>query len=88
MKIPFLGKPSQNFADDRLQAAAREALAVDPMIPDADIFTVESMKGVIHLRGVVHSEAEKQRIETVITNALQTKGLKFDRIVNELRVAN
>jgi hypothetical protein len=46
------------------------------------------MKGVIHLRGVVHSEAEKQRIETVITNALQTKGLKFDRIVNELRVAN
>ncbi|MCS6827112.1 MAG: BON domain-containing protein [Caldilinea sp.] len=88
MKIPFIGKSGPNFADDRLQATAREALTEDPMIHDPDIFTVESVKGVIHLRGVVHSEAEKRRIETVIINALQTKGLKFDRIINELRVVN
>uniref|UniRef100_A0A7C1K0D7 BON domain-containing protein n=1 Tax=Caldilinea aerophila TaxID=133453 RepID=A0A7C1K0D7_9CHLR len=88
MKIPFIGKSLQNFADDRLQAVARQALAADPMVPDADVFTVESVKGVIQLRGVVHSEAEKRRIETVIANALQTTGLKFERIANELRVVS
>lgn len=71
-----------------MQAVARQALTADRMIPDADVFTIESVKGVIQLRSVVHSEAEKRRIETVIASALQTTGLKFERIANELRVVS
>jgi osmotically-inducible protein OsmY len=76
-----------SYADERLETAARQALAADPLIPDADVFAVTSSKGIIQLRGTAHREEEKQRIETVIANALRTTGLKYDHIANELRVA-
>ena len=74
------------YADAKIESIAQQALATDPMIADPAAFTVSSRKGVIHIEGTVHRDEEKQRIETVVANALQRTELKYDHIVNELRV--
>lgn len=79
-------KSTANYANDRLVAIARHALAADPLISDPDVFTVTSNKGVVRLQGTVHHEEEKRRIETAVYHAYQATGLKFDHITNELRV--
>ncbi|RIK38937.1 MAG: hypothetical protein DCC57_20520 [Chloroflexi bacterium] len=76
------------YDDDRLLAIVRHAIDADPLIAEPATLTVTVKKGVITIDGVVHRAAEKDRIEGVVRNALRTIGIKFDRVVNDLRMVN
>ena len=74
-----------NFNDERIVAQAMDAVTNDPMVSDPNSLAVTSKKGIITVSGNVHKRQEKDRIEGVIRNALTTKNLKHERIVNELK---
>jgi osmotically-inducible protein OsmY len=75
------------YNDTQIVSQATTAIANDPMISDVGAVVVTSKNGVITVSGVVQKEQEKDRIEGVIRSALTTMGLKHERIVNELRMA-
>jgi hypothetical protein len=74
------------FDDAKLVTTATKALAADPMISDPSTLVVTSEKGVITLTGPVHRVTDRDRIEGVVRSALNSTGLKFDRLINELNV--
>jgi hypothetical protein len=47
---------------------------------------ISSERGVITITGRVHRTSEKDRIEGAIRSALRATGIKYDRIVNDLKV--
>lgn len=74
------------YNDSQLVSEAMTALISDPLVQDASTLVVTSEKGVMTLTGVVQKLQEKDRIEGVVRSALTAKGLKHQRIINELRV--
>ena len=76
----------RKYNDEQLVSHAKNALATDPLLTDITGVSIASAKGVISLTGTVHKLTEKDRIEGGIRSALNTAGLKYDRIVNEIQV--
>jgi osmotically-inducible protein OsmY len=74
------------YNDNQLVQQSMSAVSTDPMIDDPSSLVVTSKKGVITVSGIVHKQQEKDRIEGVIRNALTTRSLKHERIVNELKM--
>ena len=80
----FFGK---KFDDEQIMFHAKNAIAEDPLLNDSELVTITSEKGMIKVIGTVHRTEEKDRIEGVIRNAIRTIGLKYDQLINELKVA-
>lgn len=75
------------FDDQRLVNLAEKAISADPLVHEPGDILVYSKKGMITLDGIVRRPEERDRIEGVVRNALQTTGLKYDGMTNNLRVA-
>jgi hypothetical protein len=76
------------YKDEQLVSQAMNAITTDPLISDPNALVVTSKKGVITLGGIVHRAQEKERIEEVVRSALTTVGLKYERFINELKLAH
>ena len=74
------------YDDDRLVKRVQAAIDGDPLLPASSDVIVASKKGVVSLTGTVHKQPEMDRIEGVVRSTLRDTGLKFDKIVNEIRV--
>lgn len=74
------------YDDDRLAMQAQTAIAEDPLISDHSGLAVTSSKGVVMVSGVVHRETDRERVEGVVRSSLDTLGLKYDRLINDLSV--
>jgi len=79
----FFGK---KYNDEQIMSHAKNAVAEDPLLNDAETVTVTSAKGVVTLMGSVHRTEERDRVEGVVRNVIRTVGLEYDQIVNELKV--
>lgn len=79
---------SSKFNDAQLVSQAETAIATDPMVSDLGSLVVTSKNGVITLSGLVKNPQEKDRIEGVVRNALTTRSMKHERIVNDIRLPN
>ena len=79
----FFGK---KYNDEQIMSHAKNAVAEDPLLNDAETVTVTSAKGVVTLMGSVHRTEERDRVEGVVRNAIRTVGLEYDQIINELKV--
>ena len=79
----FFGK---KYNDEQIMSHAKNAIAEDPLLNDAETVTVTSAKGVVTLMGSVHRTEERDRVEAVVRNVIRTVGLEYDQIVNELKV--
>jgi osmotically-inducible protein OsmY len=75
------------YNDGQIVSHAKNAIAEDPLVADAAALNVASQKGVVTLTGSVHRKQERDRIEGVVRGALKSAGLKYERIVNELKVS-
>ena len=74
------------YHDDQLVSTVEHALAVDPLLQDPTSFTVSSKKGVLLVKGTVHSTSERDRVEELIRTTLGIHNLQYDRIVNAITV--
>ena len=74
------------YSDDQLASQATTAITHDPLLTDPGSVVVTSKHGVVTISGTVRHQQEKARIETLVRNAITTMGLKYDQIVNELRL--
>ncbi|MFN8468123.1 MAG: BON domain-containing protein [Caldilineaceae bacterium] len=74
------------YPDDQLASQATTAVTHDPLISDPGSVVVTSKNGVVTISGTVRQQNEKERIEGLVRNAISTMGLKYEQIVNELRV--
>ena len=79
----FFGK---KYNDEQIMSHAKNAIAEDPLLNDAETVTVTSAKGVVTLMGSVHRTEERDRVEGVVRKAIRTVGLEYDQIINELKV--
>ena len=79
----FFGK---SFEDDKLTATLQNALAEDPLISDPMAVKVASKDGVITLSGKVDKTLAKDHIEGATRDALRYNGLKYQTIVNDIKV--
>ena len=79
---------ASKFNDAQLVSQAETAIATDPMVSDLGSLVVTSKNGVITLSGLVKKPQEKDRIEGVVRNALTTRSMKHERIVNDIRLPN
>jgi hypothetical protein len=77
---------SSKYNDSQIVSQAMTAVSNDPIVNDVSSVVVTSKKGVITLSGSVQKKQDKDRIEGVVENALNTMSLKHERIVNELRL--
>ncbi len=77
---------SNKYPDSQIVSQAMSAVSTDPMVSDFSSVVVTSKNGVITLSGSVQKKQDKDRIEGVVENALNTMSLKHERIVNELRL--
>jgi hypothetical protein len=77
---------SSRYDDAQIVQLSQTALSTDPMIDDPSSVEITSKNGVITVGGVVQKQQEMDRIEGVIRNALTTKSLRHERIVNELKL--
>lgn len=75
-----------NYDDEELTARAQQALIQEPFV-DGSQLGVVSEDGVITLTGTGQSETEKQRAMQAVQQTLETSGLEFDQIVNEITVS-
>lgn len=75
------------YDDEKLLSIAKVAIAEDPLLPDVTGIALKSEHGVVSLSGVVHRDSEKVRVEKAVRQALETTGLRFDHIVNELKAS-
>jgi len=74
------------FNDEQLAAQARNAVMADPLVSGASEVAIDSARGVITLSGTVARESERDRVEGAVRSALRTTGIKYDQIVNTLRI--
>lgn len=74
------------YNDEQLVHQAMAAIADDPLIHDHGSVVVTSKSGVMTISGLAHSPQEKDRIEGVVQSAVTNMGLKFDHVVNEIKV--
>jgi len=82
----LLRKP--HYTDGKIEEIAQKALLADPLTADPAAFTITSRRGVIHIEGTVHRGDEGKHVEAVIVSALQHMGVKYDYVVNDLRVTS
>lgn len=76
------------YNDEQLTAQASNAISEDPLLHAASEIIVESERGVITLNGTVARTSEKERVENVVRNALSATGIKYDQIINAVRITN
>ena len=74
------------YDDAQLEKEATAALAADPLIADPSTLVVTSKDGVLTITGNIQRRQEKERIEGVVRTALTSKGLKNERIINDLKL--
>ena len=74
------------YDDKKLQSVAQTAVLEDPTIPASDQVVVACEHGVITLTGRVQKSIEKDHLEGAVRDALRYRGLKFERIANEVTV--
>lgn len=74
------------YDDSQLLSHAQTAVAEDPLVSGVGNVMISSERGVITITGRVHRTSEKDRIEGAIRSALRATGIKYDRIVNDLKV--
>jgi hypothetical protein len=87
--MSFLSKLfGAKFDDRQLISHATKGIASDPLITDATSLVVTSKNGVITLDGIVSKVQEKDRIEGAVRNALRSSGLKYESIVNDLKLGH
>lgn len=77
---------ASKYNDAQLASQAMAAVTTDPMVSDPGAVVVTSKNGVLTVSGTVTKMQEKARVEDVIRSALETRSLKHERIVNELRL--
>ncbi len=77
----------QKYNDNKLLSQAQIAISNDPLMAEVTGVLVASEQGVIRLSGTVHRSFDKDRVENVIRNSLQSSGVKFERIENQVQVA-
>lgn len=77
---------ASRYDDTQITSQATTAITIDPMISDPSTLVVTSKNGVLTLSGIVHKKQEIDRIEGVVRSALTNKGLKHERIINELKL--
>lgn len=76
----------QKYNDTKLLSQAQNAISSDPLMAEVTGVLVASEQGVIRLSGKVHRNFDKDRVENVIRTSLQTAGIKFERIENQVQV--
>lgn len=81
----WFGK-SSSYDDAQLVYEAQAALVNHPLIENSATLAVNSEDGVMTIGGTVPKEKDKERVEEVVRNALETKGLKHEQIVNHLQL--
>lgn len=74
------------YDDEEIVSAIQPALIDDPMITDHSKISVSSEDGVVTLAGSVEKQLEKDHIEGAVRDAVRYKGLKFERIANDITV--
>lgn len=77
---------SNKYNDSQIVSQAMTAVSNDPIVNDISSVVVTSKNGVITLSGNVQKKQDRDRIEGVVQNVLNTMSLKHERIVNELRL--
>lgn len=75
------------YNDEALISRAKSALENDPLISDPAAVVVTSEKGVVTLSGRVSRAQEVDRIEGVVRDAFTKAGVKHERLINDLKVA-
>ena len=77
---------SNKYNDSQIVSQAMTAVTTDPIVNDVSSVVVTSKNGVVTLSGSVQKRQDKDRIEGIVENSLNTVSLKHERIVNELRL--
>jgi len=75
------------YNDEELSSHAHTAIVEDPLVSDPTRIIVTSEKGVVTITGSAQSDREKDHVEGVVRTSIRNTGLKHDRIVNNLQVA-
>lgn len=75
------------FDDEELVHSIRAAVMDDPMIVDPSRLMIDSEDGVITLAGTVGKRMEKEHVDLTAREALAYRGLKYERIVDNITVA-
>lgn len=76
------------YEDDKLVSTLQTAISEDPMVTDPSALNVASKEGVITLTGRVDKAVAKDHIEGAVRDALRYNGLKFEKIVNDIKVSS
>ena len=74
------------YRDEHLAWLARRAVAADPLLPDLTRMSITCTRGVIRLTGRVPHAQDRHRVEAVIHVTLQTAGVPYKRIRNQLYI--
>jgi osmotically-inducible protein OsmY len=82
----WFGGSANKYDDAELISQSMAAITADPLIKDPAGLVVTSKQGVVTISGIVQRRQEKERIEGVVRTALTTKGLKQERIINDLHL--
>ena len=77
---------SPKYNDDQLVEQAKKAITADPRSSDLSSLLISSRKGMVKLSGIVSKEEEKGRIEENVRTALTSLGLKYEGLINELKM--
>lgn len=84
--MKWFGGGGSKYDDAQLVKEATAAIAADPLITESDAVIVTSKDGVMTITGSIQRRQEKERIEGVVRAALTSKGLKNERIINDLKL--
>jgi hypothetical protein len=84
--MKWFGGGGSKYDDALLVKEATAAIAADPLIGDPSTLIVTSKDGVLTIAGNIQRRQEKERIEGVVRTALTSKGLKNERIINDLKL--
>ena len=84
--MKWFGGGGSKYDDAQLAKEAMAAIAADPLIGDPSALVVTSKDGVMTITGNIQRRQEKERIEGVVRTALTSKGLKNERIINDLKL--
>ena len=84
--MKWFGGGASKYDDAQLVKEATAAIAADAAIGDSSTLVVTSKDGVMTIAGSIQRRQEKERIEGVVRTALTSKGLKHERIINDLKL--
>ncbi len=73
------------YDDEKLAMEAERALVEDPILNAIEL-AVSSQDGVVTLSGTAMSETNRNRAVETVRQALNSAGLEYDKIADELSV--